>query len=132
MDPLPTTNRTQNFSEDPRLAQLHRILGQAQARLRLQEAVSLMPLCIALSLPAALALAAVFAAVFVPIPGAGLFGNNGPVRAQVSNERQQIEELKKAIASQPSQANDPARQALLKELDELSRALARGDLTKEE
>src|SRR3954451_1444651 len=67
-----------------------------------------------------------------PLPGAGLFGPSNPAQPQISSEQKQIEELKKALQSQPTTLDDPARQALLKELDALSRDLSRDGLSKEE
>ena len=83
-------------------------------------------------LPAGLALVAFLLASFAPLSGIGLPGRDGAVQAQVSTEQKAIEELKKAVQNQSVAQEDPARQALLKELDRLTSDLLRGDLTKEE
>src|SRR5438552_1271533 len=104
---------------DLRVSDLQRLLSSMQARLRLQAAASTISPRHDLPvrwerrrlLPVALALVAVLMAQFAPIPGFGLSEHDRIVQAQVNAERKEIEELKKAIQSQPALANDPARQA---------------------
>jgi hypothetical protein len=83
-------------------------------------------------LPAAGVLLAIMIALFAPLPGLNPATPDGAAQAQVEKERKEIDELKKAVLSQPTPAADPAREALLKELDELLRDLSRGDLSREE
>ena len=78
------------------------------------------------------ALLVVLLALFAPVPGLGPTEAQRAVASQVSAERKDIEELKKAVQSQPNTANDPAKQALNKELDDLLRDLQSDGLTREE
>ena len=85
----------------------------------------------ALLYPAVL-LAVLLAALIVPIPGLGPSNAQKAVARQIGSERTDITELKKALQAQTVTANDPARDQINKELDQLLNDLQRDGLTREE
>jgi chemotaxis protein histidine kinase CheA len=54
------------------------------------------------------------------------------VQQQIKEEQQRIEELRQELAARPGDPNDPTRQQLLQDLQDLEQALGAGDLTREE
>jgi hypothetical protein len=71
-------------------------------------------------------------AIFAPNPMDAFWQQQAAVQQQVKAEQQRIEELRQQLAARPGDPNDPTRQQLLQELQDLQQALGAGDLTREE
>ncbi len=71
-------------------------------------------------------------ATFAPNPMDAFWQQQAQVQQQIKEEQQRIEELRKDLAARPGDPNDPTRQQLLQELQDLQQALGAGDLTREE
>jgi hypothetical protein len=71
-------------------------------------------------------------ATFAPNPMDAFWQQQAAVQQQIKEEQQRIEELRKELAARPGDPNDPTRQQLLQELQDLEQALGAGDLTREE
>jgi hypothetical protein len=80
-------------------------------------------------LPAGLLALLLLIAVVAPNP---LSNVDTALQGQIAQEQQKIQSIEEIVKASPRLAQDPALQALLKELSDLSRDLSSGDLKREE